>query len=132
MSISNPYFDEVIEAHRLIEQWLGEANAPGEIMEQLIGRFSAQYSMIGLAGNALDYFALCAFFRANGGAKSGLQIEVFDLQVVSQWETGAVILYKERQTLGESVTLRFSTIVFERNAQGKILWRHLHETSTAS
>ncbi|CAM3511240.1 DUF4440 domain-containing protein [Rouxiella silvae] len=128
---TNPYFNEVIEAHRLIEQWLGEGEVPEEVCDRLITRFSEQYSMIGVAGNALDFAGLSRFFRANGSAKSGLEIEVFDLRTVAEWPTGAVVSYQEKQRLADITTLRYSTAVFERTAQGNIVWRHLHETSSA-
>ena len=32
----------------------------------------------------------------------------------------------------KNVTVGYSTGIFRRDAPGKILWRHLHETSTAS
>ena len=128
MQDSNPYFHEVIEAHRFIQQWLGSQAAP-EVCESLLLRFSESFSMVGISGKTLDSAGLAQFFRANGGAKQGLEIEVFALHCVSQWPDGAVISYQERQTVpGNAATLRHSTAVFIRTAEGKILWRHLHET----
>lgn len=129
MPHDNPWFNEVIEAHELIQRWLGSRCAT-EVAEQLLARFSERYSMVGIAGNVLDYRGLCGFFRASGGVKAGLEIEVFDLRLVSEWLHGAVVQYQEKQTLAGNATLRYSTAVFQRNVQGEIFWQHLHETST--
>ncbi len=130
MQYSNPWFNEVIDAHVLIQQWLG-SHSKQEVCDPLIARFSESYSMVGITGNVLDYAGLCGFFRANGGTKAGLEIEVFDLRLVSEWQHGAVVQYQEKQSFAGNVTLRHSTAVFERSALGQIFWRHLHETSTA-
>lgn len=128
--MTHAYFNEIDIAHQLIERWLGDDSAPPEVCDKLIARFHPHYSMIGVAGHALDHAGLCRFFRANGGAKRGLQIEVFDMQLIQEWPNGAIVLYKERQKLDGNVTLRFSTVLLERTGNGEILWRHLHETST--
>lgn len=68
-------------------------------------------------------------FRAHRAAKPGLEIVIEEMRLVAEWPTGAVVSYREKQSLpGQSATLRYSTVVFERlpNALG---WRHLHETA---
>lgn len=133
MPHTNVYFNEVVEAHQQIEQWLGQEGTPSEVCDQLIARFSEHYSMIGVAGHFLDFNALSGFFRANGAVKKGMKIEVFNLRTIAEWPAGAIVFYQERQTLADrSTTLRYSTAVFERTEQGKICWRHLHETGTGS
>ncbi|HAT3850159.1 DUF4440 domain-containing protein [Serratia marcescens] len=124
----NPYFTEVIDAHIAIERWLGKG--AGE-EQALLARFTPDFSMIALSGAPLDFAALCAFFRAHRAAKPGLEIEIEEMKLVAEWPTGAVVSYREKQSLpGQSATLRYSMVVFERqpNALG---WRHLHETAAA-
>ncbi|EON2012822.1 DUF4440 domain-containing protein [Serratia ureilytica] len=124
----NPYFTEVIDAHIAIERWLGKG--AGE-EQALLARFTPDFSMIALNGAPLDFTALCAFFRAHRAAKPGLEIEIEEMKLVAEWPTGAVVSYREKQSLqGQSATLRYSTVVFERlpDALG---WRHLHETAAA-
>ena len=44
---------------------------------------------------------------------------------------GRVVSYREKQSLpGQSATLRYSTVVFERQPN-VLVWRHLHETAAA-
>lgn len=124
----NPYFTEVIDAHIAIERWLGKG--AGE-EQALLARFTPDFSMIALNGAPLDFTALCAFFRAHRAAKPGLEIEIEEMKLVAEWPTGAVVSYREKQSLpGQSATLRYSAVVFERlpDALG---WRHLHETAAA-
>ena len=126
----NRYFQEVLDAHQLIRQWLGEASAPQDVCETLLARFSPAYSMVTLSGHRLDNAGLGAFFRAQRGAKGGLEIGIEDLRLVAESATGAVVTYQERQQLpGQNATLRYSTVVFEAGDEGQVLWRHLHETA---
>ncbi|MFU2319214.1 DUF4440 domain-containing protein [Rahnella sp. PCH160] len=126
----NRFVKEVFDAHELIRQWLGDADSPQAICDELLARFSAEYSMVTLTGHRLDCAALRTFFTAQHGAKSGLEIQVEQPVVMAESELSAVVTYQERQQLqGQAATLRYSTVVFRVDGQGKILWRHLHETA---
>ncbi|MBB1201206.1 DUF4440 domain-containing protein [Enterobacteriaceae bacterium 89] len=126
----NHYFKEVLDAHVLIRNWLGDADAQADICENLLSRFSPEFSMVTPGGALLDFAALKAFFSTQRGARQGLNIEIKDMQVIVENEKGATVTYKELQQLpGQEATLRFSTVVFELNHNGDVIWRHLHETS---
>lgn len=126
----NRYFKEVLDAHELIRNWLGNKEAHDEVCEELLARFSPAYSMVTPGGALLDFTTLNGFFRTQRGARPGLAIDICDMQMVAESEGNATVVYKELQQLpGKEVTLRFSTVVFEVNDAGKVLWRHLHETS---
>lgn len=128
----NRYVKEVFDAHVLIQRWFTDSAAPEQVCDELLARFSPAYSMVTITGHRLDHPALCAFFRAQRGAKSGLKIEVEKPVLIADSEKGAVVAYQERQQLpGQPETLRYSTVLFVTDAEGKILWRHLHETSAA-
>lgn len=125
----NRYFKEVLDAHELIRDWLGDAGTPVETGERLLSRFSPEYSMVTPGGALLDFTSLENFFRAQRGARAGLKIDIEDMQMVAESERGATVTYKERQHLpGQSATVRFSTVVFEIDADEWVIWRHLHET----
>ncbi|EPH6761386.1 DUF4440 domain-containing protein [Cronobacter dublinensis] len=123
----NRWFTEVLDAHVAIERWLGQGD--GDV-ESLLSRFSADYSMIPLSGAPLDAAALRAFFSAAGGSRPGLAIKVDSLSLVAEWPTGAVVGYRETQTMAQETTVRWSTVVFELH-EGAPRWRHLHETRQA-
>ncbi|RON18133.1 DUF4440 domain-containing protein [Pseudomonas brassicacearum] len=122
------YFDEVIQAHVAIEQWLAEERDDAEL-EQLLSRFSPQFSMISPLGRVLDFEALSELFQLAGGKKLGFRIELSDLRGVALYEGGAVVSYREQQTDATGLhSDRRSTVVFEKDADGRLIWRHLHET----
>jgi len=126
----NRFVKEVFDAHELIQRWFSDATAPQSVCDELLARFSPAYSMVTLTGKQLDYPTLCGFFAAQRGAKTGLQIEVEHPVLVAESAEHGVVTYRERQQLpGETATLRYSTVVFEVDGQGQVLWRHLHETA---
>ncbi|MFJ7283397.1 DUF4440 domain-containing protein [Pseudomonas sp. NPDC099000] len=122
------YFDEVIQAHVAIEQWLAE-DQDESALERLLTRFSPQFSMISPLGRVLDFAALNELFLLAGGRKLGFRIELSDLRGVALYDGGAVVGYREQQKDASGLhSDRRSTVVFEKQAGGKVIWRHLHET----
>jgi hypothetical protein len=122
------YFDEVIQAHIAIEQWLTEEQ-DASAFEQLLSRFSPQFSMLSPLGRVLDFEALSELFQLAGGKKLGFRIELSELRGIALYEGGAVVSYREQQTDATGLhSDRRSTVVFETQDDGKIIWRHLHET----
>ena len=122
------YFDEVIQAHVAIEQWLAEERNVTEL-EHLLARFSPQFSMVSPLGRVLEFEALSELFQLAGGKKLGFRIELSELRGIALSDNGATVSYREQQTdaTGQQ-TDRRSTVVFEKQAGGKVVWRHLHET----
>jgi len=126
----NLFLKEVLDAHELIKEWLGNETAKDEVCEDLLTRFSPAYSMVTTGGGLLDFTTLNSFFRTQRGARPGLAIEISDMRVIAESDTGATVVYKELQQLpDQSPTLRFSTVVFESKPNGKIIWHHLQETA---
>jgi len=125
----NRYFKEVLDTHELIRDWLGNAETPLETCDDLLSRFSPDFSMVPPSGVFFDFNALNRFFRAQLGARAGLIIEIADLQIIAESERGATVTYTERQIIpGQNTTQRFATAVFDINPDGRVMWRHLHET----
>lgn len=124
----NRYFTEVLDAHVAIENWL--AHGEGDFAA-LLARFDANFTLIGLNGNRLNIATLGDFFQAHQAAKAGLKITIEEMTLLAEWPTGAVVNYRERQTLpGQTASLRYSTAVFTYT-DGQLCWRHLHETALA-
>jgi len=122
------YMTELIDAHIAIEAWLGRGEGDGAA---LMARFSDAFTMITPGGATLDKPALVNFFQAQRAARTGLSIRVDDVELLAEWESGAVLRYRETQQLpDQSAHQRWSTVVFEKDV-GKLMWRHLHETALA-
>lgn len=91
-------------------------------------RFSPQFSMVSPLGRALDFAALNELFLMAGGKKLGFRIELSELCGLALHDAGATVSYREQQTDATGLhSDRRSTVVFEK-VDGRILWRHLHET----
>jgi len=126
----NRYFQEVLDAHEFIRCWLGEAEAQEGVCDNLLARFSPEFTMVSTAGILLDFDALNHFFRTQRGVRKGLTLDIMDMQMVAESEKGATVCYKEQQHVpGQNTTLRFSTVLFTLDPQGNVLWRHLQETA---
>lgn len=122
------YFDEVIHAHQLIEQWFASQQHDGTL-EHLLARFSPEFSMITPMGKTLDFTALTALFQQAGGKRPGFTIQLSELHGIDQHTNGATVSYHEAQTDGSGLhTDRRSTVIFEKLPSGQLKWRHLHET----
>ncbi|EAA5903918.1 DUF4440 domain-containing protein [Salmonella enterica] len=125
----NPYKEEIIHTHAAIENWLSKGMGS---LEVLIPRFAADFTMITPGGVCLDYPALGAFFQAQRACRPGLVIMVEHIDLVAEWPEGAALRYRERQQLpGQAETVRWSTVILKRE-RGRIVWRHLHETTATA
>ncbi|ECC3552707.1 DUF4440 domain-containing protein [Salmonella enterica subsp. salamae] len=125
----NSYKEEIIHAHAAIENWLSKGMGS---LEVLIPRFAADFTMITPGGVCLDYPALGAFFQAQRACRPGLVIMVEHIDLVAEWPEGAALRYRERQQLpGQAETVRWSTVILKRE-RGRIVWRHLHETTATA
>ncbi|MEZ2586371.1 DUF4440 domain-containing protein [Kluyvera intermedia] len=122
----NRYIQEVIDAHVLIENWLGRGEGSADA---LMHRFSADFTMIPPSGTRMNYQAVSAFFQGAGAYRPGLKIVIDNAAVLSEWDYGATVVYQETQHLpGKPATQRWSTAVL-RQQEDKIIWLHLHETA---
>ena len=127
MSDYKRYFDLVSETHVEIEGWFSGLE-PG-VLPVLLARFSPQFSMIAPNGNELDVNGVEVLFEQLRGARPGLNITLSEFKGIALHAGGAVVSYRELQEEHNgNRTDRRATVVFEIDASGKVLWRHLHET----
>lgn len=132
MTASNRYFDDVLSTHVLIRDWLSGTANGAEKCAALLARFSADFTMIAPSGTRLDSAGLAAFFTGAAGSRSGLQMHITDLILLQQGSAGAVVGYREIQSQpGLETSERWSTVVYDNTTDGRLLWRHLHETWVA-
>ena len=125
------YFDLATETHVEIEGWFSGLE-PG-VLPVLLGRFSPQFSMIAPSGTVLDIDGVEALFEQLRGARPGLNITLSEFKGIALHAGGAVVSYRELQEEHNgNRTDRRATVVFEKDASGKVLWRHLHETFCAA
>jgi hypothetical protein len=132
MNQSHPFFQEVVATCADIEAWFSGRAAPAALAG-LMARFSPPFSMVTLQGARIDLATLQAMFAQSHGKRPGLHIEIDELEEIHAGSEGAIVTYRERQSDGAgNDSVRRSTAVFERDASGRIVWRHLHETPVAA
>lgn len=97
-----------------------------------MARFAPQFSLVTPSGAALDRDGLSDVFGKLRGARPGSQITIRDMKMIAEYETGAVVTYREyqRDNTGNA-NVRRSTAVMELDAHGKLTWLHLQETLCA-
>ena len=76
----NPWIQEVIDAHVIIEQWLGRKEGSAQA---LMSRFAQEFTMVPISGAKMDYPTVSGFFHSAGGSRPGLSIVVDNAQVLS-------------------------------------------------
>lgn len=122
----NHYIEEVIAAHVVIEEWLGQGKGSADA---LMKRFSTEFSMIPISGKRMNHQAVSAFFQGACGSRPGLKIVIDNAALLAEWHDGAAVMYRETQHLPDKApTVRWSTALFCQQG-GQIIWRHLHETA---
>lgn len=122
------FFEEVIQTHIEIEQWFS-GNAQPVTLDNLLARFSPEFSMIPPSGKRMDAGAVNQLFKRLGGQRPGLKITLSELTGIDRHARGASVTYREQQVDASGTrTDRRATVVFEKQASGALLWRHLHET----
>ena len=124
------YFEHVTKTHVEIEGWFSGLT-PG-VLPTLLARFSPQFSMVTCTGKVLDADGVEGLFEQLRGARPGLTITLSEFQGIALHAEGAVVSYREwQEEHNGNRTDRRATVVFERNATGVVVWRHLHETFVA-
>ena len=124
------YLNEVVETLEAIEQWFA-GTAADDALKPLLARFSEAFSMVTPSGRPLDKPGLGELFASAGGRRPGCVITLGELEVIALYEAGAIVHYREWQADDTGArTDRLSTAVFEKQPDGRVLWRHLHETFT--
>jgi len=122
------YLNEVIETLKAIERWFA-GTAADDALEPLLARFSEAFSMVTPSGGQLDKPGVGELLAGAGGRRPGCVITLGELEVIAQYEAGAIVRYREWQADDTGTrTDRLSTAVFEKQPDGRVLWRHLHET----
>ena len=119
------FFEEVIQTHVEIEQWFAGLAPPS-----LLARFSPEFSMIAPAtGTRVNRAGVNALFTRLGGMRPGLKITLSEMTGIDHHARGATVTYREHQIDNSGTqTDRRATVIFEKQASGALLWRHLHET----
>jgi hypothetical protein len=124
------YFETITDTIAQIQHWLNGSHSSATELHALQSRFTPDFSMTTTQGVRLDYAGLATFFQAAAGSKPGLVLEVRDLTLLQESQTGAVVSFCEVQTLPNgSSDRRYSTALLQSGKNKQLHWRYLQETS---
>lgn len=120
---------EVYDSHILIQEWFnGTDKATPQLLAQLLTIFSPDFSMINPNGGELNLSDLENFLSGMRGARPNVRIEVTKPKIILTGDNYCILRYGELQYMEQEILHRLSTAVFVSDNNGRVLWRHLHET----
>lgn len=117
-----------LDAHALIEQWIGQADAPDHVLGELLAGFAPGFTMITTDGRRLPGTALPALFASLRGTRPGLKIHIDDMEVLHADTASTLLSYRERHAWSAGATQRRATVLYTNDADGRPRWAHLQET----
>lgn len=124
----NPYLQEVIDLHVLIEALF--ARGEGQV-ETMVERFHPDFSMVTPSGIQVSLHGVATLFSQRAGSQLGFIIELTELETLEQWPKEAIIRYQETHRLpGQNAKTRISTALFSLQGS-RVRWHHFHETWAA-
>ncbi|CAB3625673.1 hypothetical protein [Achromobacter pestifer] len=117
-----------LDAHALIEQWIGQPDAPDTVLAALLSGFAPDFTMITTDGQRLPRNTLPALFGSLRGARPGLKIDIDEMTLHHADSASALLSYRERHAWTHGATQRRATVLFTAAADSPPQWAHLHET----
>ena len=117
---------EIHHLHDKLQAWF-RADVGADALEDLMAHFSADFSMVGIAGRRLDRNAVQALFAGGHGARPGLQISIDAVQAVDAPSPLAVLRYREGHLIDGSKPVWRESLAVLRQEAGRWRWLALHE-----
>ncbi|KXU97096.1 hypothetical protein GPNADHDJ_03410 [Stenotrophomonas maltophilia] len=121
---------EIHLLHDKLQAWL-RADVGTDALEDLMAHFSADFSMVGIAGRRMDRKAVQALFAGGHGARPGLQISIDAVQAVEAPSPLAVLRYREGHSVDGGAPAWRESLAVLRHEQGRWCWLALHEVTAA-
>ncbi len=120
---------EIHELHDKLQAWF-RAEVGAEALDDLMTHFSADFSMVGIAGRRLDRQAVQALFVGGHGARPGLRIAIDAVQAIEAPSPLAVLRYREGHAVGDGAVAWRESLAVLRQEQGRWRWLALHEVQS--
>ncbi len=121
---------EIDGLHRALQAWFGAECAHEPAL--VLSHFDPGFHMVTPTGKILPFEAFKAAVPGMWGTRKGLVMAITGETVCASGAGWALLTYQERQTLGETVSNRLSTVLLLDRGPAEVLaWRHLQETMIA-
>lgn len=125
---------EVADLHAFFEAWLsGTAENTNTVFSRVESSLGEEFTMVSPSGQRLQRPDVIGWLRGTHGAKASqgsFRIAIAEPEVLLLRPPLILLGYVEEQTVGNVVTRRRSTALFEVPIEGgqRVRWLALHET----
>ena len=138
MGIDHPLaqavLQEVADLHAFFEAWLsGTAENTNTVFSRVESTLGEEFTMVSPSGQRLQRSDVIGWLRGTHGARASqgsFHIAIAEPEILLLRPPLVLLGYVEEQTLGDVVTRRQSTALFEISIEGgqRVRWLALHET----
>ena len=125
---------EVVDLHAFFEAWLsGKAENTNAVFSRVESSLGKEFTMASPSGQRLQRPDVIGWLRGTHGARAGqgpFHIAIAEPEILLLRPPLVLLGYVEEQTVGNVVTRRQSTALFEVSIAGgqRVRWLALHET----
>ena len=125
---------EVADLHAFFEAWLsGKAENTGTVFSRVESSLGEEFTIVSPSGRRLQRSDVIGWLRGTHGARASqgpFHIAIAEPEILLLRPPLVLLGYVEEQTMGNVVTRRQSTALFEVLIEGgqRVRWLALHET----
>jgi hypothetical protein len=132
--LAQAVLQEVSDLHAFFEAWLsGKAENTNAVFTRVESSLGEEFTMVSPSGQRLQRPDVIGWLRGTHGARASqgsFHIAIAEPEVLLLRPPLVLLGYVEEQTVGEAVTRRQSTALFEVSIadRRRVRWLALHET----
>jgi hypothetical protein len=125
---------EVADLHAFFEAWLsGTAENTNAVFSRVESNLGEEFTMVSPSGQRLQRLDVIGWLRGTHGTRANqgpFHIAIAEPEILLLRPPLVLLGYVEEQTVGDVVTRRQSTALFEVSIEGgqRVRWLALHET----
>ncbi|MEZ4512872.1 MAG: hypothetical protein R3C62_13455 [Chloroflexota bacterium] len=122
---------EILDLHRFFEEWFaGRLPESDEAFARATVALGEAFVLVSPNGRLTDRHTLMNGLRGEHNGRSHFRIWIEKFQLQQQQGDIAIATYEEWQEIGDTVTSRQSTAVFQQDfaTPNGVKWLHVHET----
>jgi hypothetical protein len=132
--LAQAVLQEVADLHAFFEAWLsGEAENTNAVFSRVESSLGEEFTMVSPSGQRLQRSDVIGWLRGTHGARASqgsFHITIAEPEILILRPPLVLLGYVEEQTVGDVVTRRQSTALFEVSIEDgrHVRWLALHET----
>jgi hypothetical protein len=132
--LAQAVLQEVSDLHAFFEAWLsGEAENTNAVFSRVESSLGEEFTMVSPSGQRLQRPDVIGWLRGTHGARASqgsFHIAIAEPEILLLRPPLVLFGYVEEQTVGNVVTRRQSTALFDVSIEGgqRVRWLALHET----